>query len=212
MIATIAAAEILWDYHTSVPRSGSGEFDTIVCLGSYDESVARHAARLHSANPSASVLFTGNVGNWTSGLYALSEAEHFAAIARSMGVPDERILIEPAATYIGENIALSEAMLPDQPGVVHYITKPQTQRRLYLTLARLSRVEARSVGAPARSLAEAIAMFGLDQILPEMVGDLDRILKYPALGFMAPETVPDAVLSAFEDLKGMGYTGHLIKG
>lgn len=210
MIEIPAAAEILWTYHCDVPDAGA--FDAIVCLGSYDESVARHAADLFLAQPSRAIVFTGYQGNWTGGLYAASEAEHFAGIAMSMGVSEHRILIEPTATNIGENIIRSEAMLPDGAQAVHYLTKPQTQRRLLLTLAHLSRMKDRSVGAPSRNLKEAVALFGLDQIVAEMVGDLDRILKYPALGFMAPEAVPGDVLAAFEDLKRLGYTGHLLKG
>lgn len=204
-------AGILWDYHTAVPQPAAGELSAIVCLGSYDESIARHAADLHLAQPSATLVFTGHQGNWTGGLYAASEAEHFARIAASMGVPEGRMLIEPAATNIGENVTFSEAMLPDRTGTVHYVTKPQTQRRLHLTLARLSRIGTRSVGAPARSLGEAVAMFGAEQIITEMVGDLDRILHYPARGFMAPDTVPGDVLGAFEDLKRLGFTSHLLK-
>ena len=210
MIEVPAAAEILWAYHCDVPPAGG--FDAIVCLGSYDESVARHAAELFLAQPGRTLVFTGHQGNWTGGLYAASEAEHFAGIARSMGVPEDRILIEPTATNIGENVTRSEAMLTAGVQAVHYLTKPQTQRRLLLTLSRLSRMKAWSVGAPFRSLREAVALFGLERILPEMVGDLDRILKYPALGFMVPEAVPDDVIAAFEDLKRLGYTGHLLKG
>jgi hypothetical protein len=209
MIEVPAAAEILWAYHCDVPRAGA--FDAIVCLGSYDESVARHAADLFLAQPCRSLVFTGHQGNWTAGLYAASEAEHFAGIAIATGVPEDRVLIEPTATNIGENITRSEAMLPDAAQAVHYLTKPQTQRRLLLTLARLSRIKTWSVGAPSRTLQEAVALFGRDQIIAEMVGDLDRVLHYPALGFMAPEIVPDAVLDAFEDLKRLGYTGHLLK-
>jgi Uncharacterized conserved protein len=206
-----AAAEILWAYHAAVPAA-RGPFDVIVCLGSYDESVARHAARLHLADPGSTLLFTGHKGNWTEGLYAGSEAEHFAGIAIAAGVPRERILIEPKATNIAENIACSEAMLPADPGRVVYLTKPQTQRRLLLTLKVASRLSTYHVGAPQRGLAEAIELFGANQIITEMVGDLDRVLKYPALGYMAADTVPGEVLAAFEDLKRSGFTGHLVSG
>lgn len=207
-----AAAAILWDFHCSVPEAGDGPFEAIVCLGSYDESVARHAAALHLAGSGGVLLFTGRRGNWTDGLYDASEAEHFAGIAVAMGVDRATILIEPKATNIGENVAFAEAMLPADPGRVLFLTKPQTQRRLYLTLAAKSRLAAWRVGAPARGLDEAIALFGLSQIANEMAGDLDRVLKYPALGFMAAHKVSDEVLAAFETLKRAGYCGHLVKG
>jgi len=45
----------------------------------------------------------------------------------------------------------------------------------------------------------------------EMVGDLERILKYPGLGFQVPQQVPAPVMEAWEALKGLGFTGHLMK-
>jgi uncharacterized SAM-binding protein YcdF (DUF218 family) len=50
-----------------------------------------------------------------------------------------------------------------------------------------------------------------DTIINVMVGDLDRIIHYPELGFMIKDTVPQNVLNSFDYLKEHGYTKTLIK-
>jgi hypothetical protein len=44
-----------------------------------------------------------------------------------------------------------------------------------------------------------------------MVGDLQRIKFYPALGFQIEQEIPDEVWQAYEKLVELGYDQHLIK-
>jgi len=44
-----------------------------------------------------------------------------------------------------------------------------------------------------------------------MVGDLQRIIEYPSLGYQITQKVPDDVLEAYKQLMQMGFSGHLIK-
>ena len=43
-----------------------------------------------------------------------------------------------------------------------------------------------------------------------MVGDLQRVLAYPDLGFAVPQYVPEDVHAAYESLVRGGFTDHLI--
>jgi hypothetical protein len=45
-----------------------------------------------------------------------------------------------------------------------------------------------------------------------MVGDFQRIALYPAMGFRAPEDIPDDVYAAFRRLVAAGFDRHLISG
>lgn len=205
-------AKILWNYHT-MGYHGDLElnWDALVGLGSYDESVAQHTASLYLSGKANRVVFSGKYGNWTRNLYKKSEAAHFADIAVKMGVPAEKILLEEASTNIGANIDATESLLyPDYATTCMYITKPQTQRRVWLTLKKKSRLHNYSVSAPRRNINDAIKIFGYDLIVSEMVGDIDRILKYPDNGFMAYEEVSSDVLDAFQALKSAGFTKHLL--
>ena len=49
-----------------------------------------------------------------------------------------------------------------------------------------------------------------EDILNTMVGDLQRIVEYPKLGFQSEHEVPKKVLAAMQDLIKMGYTKHLL--
>jgi hypothetical protein len=52
----------------------------------------------------------------------------------------------------------------------------------------------------------------LEEVIHIMVGDLQRIIEYPKLGFMIPQVVPDHVRAAYETLVTAGFTRHLLKG
>ena len=49
-----------------------------------------------------------------------------------------------------------------------------------------------------------------EEILHTMVGDLQRIIEYPKLGFQISQEVPQTVVDAMEKLIALGYTNHLI--
>ena len=50
-----------------------------------------------------------------------------------------------------------------------------------------------------------------EDILNTMVGDLQRIVEYPKLGFQSKHEVPQNVLDAMEYLIKMGYTKHQLR-
>jgi uncharacterized SAM-binding protein YcdF (DUF218 family) len=202
----------LWDYHRlDQPIAPK---DVIIGLGSYDLRVADHCAALFNAGIAPALVFTGHCGHWTEGLFERSEAAAFAARAVALGVPQTVILIEESARNIGENIAFT-APLVAQDARVLFVTKPQTQRRCFATAmkqwpgdgdlaARLS-----VMAPPTRFEDQPTPDYPLDRLIDEMVGDLWRILDYPARGFQIPQTVPEEVLAAYEQLRRHGYDRHI---
>ncbi len=48
-----------------------------------------------------------------------------------------------------------------------------------------------------------------DDCINIMVGDLQRIIEYPKLGYQIEQNIPKEVMSAFEELVALGYTEHL---
>ena len=49
-------------------------------------------------------------------------------------------------------------------------------------------------------------------VIDMLVGDLQRIIEYPALGFAVPQDVPPQVMAAYERLTARGYDSRLLKG
>ena len=204
----LAAARVLFAYHRiDDPLAPS---DAIVGLGSYDLRVADRCAELFHDGIAPRLVLTGRSGHWTRDLYETSEAEAFAQICVAAGVPESAILIEPEASNIGENIRFAAALLgPDLRRVV-LVTKPQTQRRVKAAVARQwAGVEA-LVTAPRTAFGDQPThAFPLENLVNEMVGDLQRILDYPAKGFAVAQDIPGEVMAAYEFLIARGFDRHL---
>lgn len=203
----LAAAGVLWDYHCIYhePRAA----DAIIGLGSYDLRVADRCAELHAAGLAPTILFTGGAGNWTSGLYASSEAAAFRDRALENGVPGDAILIEEKAANIGENLRFSKGLLPDL-GTAILVTKPQTQRRCLATAQRQWPSIEAIVTAPLHRMEEQpTPHHPMESLICEMVGDTWRMKTYPQRGFQSEQPMPGAVRDAFDVLVAGGFTRHL---
>lgn len=207
-----ALAQIVWDYH--LLRQPLARCECLLVLGSNDPRVAEHGARLFLEGWAPRIVFSGGVGALTEGMYVASEAEHFAGIAREMGVPDEQILIEPHSTNTGENIRFTRALLERHglsPASFLVVQKPFMERRTYATFRKqwpgpqilVSSPPIAFVNYPNEHLSR-------ESIINVMVGDLQRIREYPARGFQVPQEIPEAVWSAWEELVAAGFDQHLI--
>jgi hypothetical protein len=49
-----------------------------------------------------------------------------------------------------------------------------------------------------------------EKLINEIVGQVDRVEKYPILGFTAKEDVPEEVLRAKRRLVELGFANHLV--
>ncbi|MGJ8571994.1 MAG: YdcF family protein [Hoeflea sp.] len=203
----LPAAKALWDFHCVYDELHQA--DAIIGLGSYDLRVAERCAELYRAGFASRVVFTGASGNWTQGLYNVSEAAAFARHAVEHGLPSDAITLEETATNIGENIVLASAIVPDARSVI-IVTKPQTQLRCRATTDKKWPEPYSMITAPLTHFEQQpTALHNERGLFCEMVGDLERLMTYPALGFQNKVDVPDAVLCAFAALKAAGFTDHL---
>jgi uncharacterized SAM-binding protein YcdF (DUF218 family) len=178
--------------------------------------VAERAAELFGRGLAPRIVFSGKIGALTEGLYASSEAEHFAHIAEERGVPRRAMLLETESTNTGENVRLTRALLAAHGPLPHSaiaVQKPYMERRTAATFARYWPELKLAVTSPQIPL-EAYAPEGvpLSRLIEIMVGDLQRIIEYPKRGFQAPQEVPPEIEAAFHELVRLGYTGHLIDG
>lgn len=204
-------AETLWAFHARSDEIGDPA--GIVCLGSYDLRVAHRTADLAFEHPRARIVVTGAYGNWTRGVFEATEAEVFGRVLVERGVPEARIVLETKATNIGENLIFSREILGYEAGeAVAFVTKPQTQSRVRATAPMRWPSVAAQVTAPNLTLDDyARPDAGLRPVIEEMVGDIERLRAYPALGHQAPVEIPPEVIGAYEALKAAGYDGHTLK-
>ncbi|MEP7452674.1 YdcF family protein [Phyllobacterium sp. SB3] len=206
--AVLAASRILWNFHLVYDKLSRA--DLIVGLGSYDLRVADHCVDLLNQGLASQILFTGKSGNWTGGLYKTSEAEAFAERAMELGVSAQAILIEPEATNIGENIRYAHNMAGNAVKRIIIVTKPQTQRRAFATVrAQWPDVEAMVTAPPTPFDEQPIPAYPMENFINEMVGDVKRVIDYPAKGYQIPQHIPAHVADAFDFLVKAGYDNHL---
>jgi uncharacterized SAM-binding protein YcdF (DUF218 family) len=207
-------AQAIWDYHQM--HHPARPCSAGIGLGSHDLGVATLAADLYHAGLFPVLVFTGANSPTTAARFPRGEAVHFAEHATALGVPTSAIIIEPEAANTGQNIEFSRRALTAVPitvSSVMLISKPYMERRAYAT-ARKAWPGVDAICASERlSLDDYVKSIGDDKLVIDMlVGDLQRIIEYPALGFAIPQEMPPTVMAAYERLTARGYDSRLLKG
>ncbi|MFI1187578.1 YdcF family protein [Streptomyces californicus] len=196
-------------HHTPRPCS------VIVGLGSHDLGVADASAGLYLRGLAPVIVFTGSTSPTTRARMPRGEAVHYRERAVELGVPEPAVLVEPEARNTGENIRFSRALL-ERAGVgvasVLLVSKPYEERRAYATARKLwPGIDVVSASSPM-TFEEYAASIGDDRMVIDMLlGALQRLLVYPAQGFVIEQPVPEEVAAAYERLVGAGFTSRLIR-
>jgi len=213
--SALRAARIVWDYlqlkHDPVPA------DVIVAFGTNDLRVARFAARLYHEGFGRRLVCTGGVaheGDLLATNWHKTEAEMYADEAVALGVPRDRILLEPRATNTAENVRFTRELLCSNGGRPRNLvlaTKPFMQRRVWATMAVEWPEVPASLASERMTLDEYFtADLPAEKIIPIMLGDLQRVWIYGRRGWSAPQIVPPGVMDAYRELKALGFTQQLL--
>jgi uncharacterized SAM-binding protein YcdF (DUF218 family) len=207
-----ADAGTIWDFHQMHHQRRPCE--AAIGLGSRDLGVATFAAKLYHAAMFPVVVFSGANSPSTAGRFPRGEAVHYSERALELGVPASATVTEPTATNTGENItrsrdALSRAGI--HPASVLLISLPYMERRAYATSrGAWPEVEAICASEPL-TFDEYVNKIGDAKLLIDiLVGDLQRVIEYPALGYAIAQDVPPPVEAAYQRLLRTGYDTRLI--
>ena len=209
--------QILWDFmHMGHALEKA---DVIVGFGCYDEDIPRRCAELFHRGFAPYVCFSGGLGRNTSGIWSKSEAERFAAIAISEGVPEERIILENKSTNSAENLLFTPKVLAEA-GVkaekIIAVHKPYMERRLWAAMQVYWPNVQAVYTSPQVTVEEHIAhaeKIGMTRkgVIETIVGDVQRMELYAEKGYQAPVEIPNEVRAAFDALVKEGYTGQLAR-
>ncbi|MCR4313638.1 MAG: YdcF family protein [Candidatus Uhrbacteria bacterium] len=208
-------AKILYAYHRlNQPLKKS---DLLLVLGSHDLRVAEYAAKLFQDGLAPLVVITGgmaHIGDLLETGWKRTEAEEFADVMRKAGVPDASLILEKHAQNTGDNFKLSKRVLNDN-GIEFssalVITKPYMERRAFVTGKVQWPDKEIILSSPPLTFETYLkGSINQDALINIMVGDLQRIIEYPAKGFQIPQEVPDEVIDAYKRLVEAGYDKHLI--
>jgi uncharacterized SAM-binding protein YcdF (DUF218 family) len=205
-------AQIIWDYHQL--RHQPRPCDAGIGLGSHDLGVATLAADLYHAGMFPVLVLTGANSPTTRARFPRGEAVHYAEQAMALGVPRSAIIIEPEAANTGQNITCSRRVLAGAgitPNLVMLISKPYMQRRAYATARKLWPEVSIVCASEDLSLDDYLKQMGDDKLVTDMlVGDLQRVIEYPARGFAIVQEIPARVQDAYRRLLAAGFDSRLI--
>ncbi|MEU6931165.1 YdcF family protein [Streptomyces sp. NPDC046374] len=205
-------ARLLWDFqqmgHTPRPCS------VAIGLGSHDLGVADVTVSLYRRGMVPLIVFTGDTSRTTRDRMPRGEAEHYRERAVELGVPEAVVLVEPLARDTGENIRFSRELLAERGVAVSsvlLVSKPYEERRAYATARKLwPEVEVVSASSPMALVAYVDAVGDARLVLDMLVGAVQRLIVYPARGFMIDQQIPDDVVAAYERLRAQGFTSRIV--
>lgn len=207
---TLEAARVLWNYH----KLGEDlrPADGIVVFGSNDLRVADYAAELYHQRMGSWIVFSGGRGRMTEH-WPDTEAACFAARAGALGVPDTALHCESAASHTGENIVFSRQLIQRldlKSDNLIILQKPYMERRTRASV-EMQWPELRfQVSSPPLDFEEYPSdTIGTDELIHAMLGDLYRIMDYPAKGLSREQPLPAHVRESYDHLVNKGYTRQL---
>jgi hypothetical protein len=202
-------ARALFDYlYLRDPDHSSA--DAVIGFGSFDLKIPHRCLDLYRQGRAPLIVFSGGMGAGTGDL-GRPEAHAFLDEVRARGgVPDGDLVLEDRSTNTGQNVSEITRLLEEQgrpfgEGIrsAIMVASAYRQRRVDLTCRR-HQPTVRWVNAPPVTTFEGeLEMFagkGLD-LAAVLVGEIQRLLDYPARGFCLSADIPGEVLAAHERLR-----------
>lgn len=215
----LLAATTLWDYMRLHQPLGAA--DCLLVIGSLNDSIAVEAARLDKLYTYRTIVISGGNSRIDKtralGWGNDTEAEHFHKVMYRAGCIRTDILLEQQASNTGENASLTYALLKAHrliPSSMLVLTKPYMERRALATFDIQWPDKDTNISFASRQNSLREYCQTEDQIehtIHIMVGDLQRIIEYPKLGYQSEQAVPEPVMKAFYTLTAAGFTKHILK-
>ena len=219
MTDVIESVKVIWQYmrlnHQLIKS------DALLVFGNHDTQVAKRAVELYFNNWAPIIIFTGGLGRVTSATWRKTEAETFANIATTLGVPNEKIYIENRSSNTGENIEFTKRLIQKNNLKINSIIaihQPYMERRIFAAIKRFCDNIDIVVTSPQLDFGNycnELRKNGVTQedVINIIVGDFQRIDVYARKGFQIPQEIPPIVWDAYHKLVvSFGFTKHVIIG
>jgi DUF218 domain len=201
--AYVDLLEPIWSY--LVVSDAPVPADAVFAFGCGDLRVPQRAANLQLDGWAPHVLVSGGVGRRTGELFGDCEAVVFVRHLRWLGVPSTAIVREDRASNTGENVALGMRAL-DRAGVrvgrALLVAKPFVMRRCAATF-RLRHPLVETVCCPPQAPMLDFVEGTRPAFAARLLAELDRLERYPRLGYIAgePRPVPRPVAEAATEVR-----------
>jgi uncharacterized SAM-binding protein YcdF (DUF218 family) len=188
--------------------------DAIVALGNMDLRLATRAAELYRDGLASTVVASGGVGRLTPKEWTKPEAVFFAEELYRCGVPNDKVIIEEKSTNLPENIRLSleslnKAKLKSEHLIL--VALPFAERRIMRLCQKQFPGVITQIASPNISYqAYANEAISREELIALIIGEIDRLDKFPSKGFSVPEHIPGTVLEAMNKLMNAGFDKYRV--
>lgn len=207
--------KIIYDY--MVLNQKLEKCDLIIGCGCLDTNIPKKCASLLKEGYAKKILFTGGYG--TKGEFASPEALVFKNIAIEEGIKEEDIIVEKEATNTGDNFRYSKKIIEEKnipSNKILIVHNALSTRRTYLTAQNILEDKKLIITYPDLTFDEFYKhleqkkMEELRYTISVILGDIQRIIIYPQLGWMKYEEVPKNIIDAYYILKEMGFDKFIL--
>lgn len=212
----VKSLQIIWNYMVlDIPIEKS---DLIIGCGCKNLSIPIKCSELLKQNYADKILFTGGYGKMTSGVFKKSEAETYKEIAIENGINEDQIYMENKSTNTGDNFRFSLKIIEEnniKANKIIIVHNNLSQRRTLSVAKLVIKDKHISITSPKLSFNEFITRLqqnldlNTNNIISIIVGDVQRIIIYPQLGWQVENDVPEEVINAYYTLKEKGYSKYI---
>ncbi len=210
---TRAAAEAALAYLAATDPAPATPVDAIIGFGVFDLRLPSFCGDLFRAGTAPRLIFTGGIGAGT-GQLGQPEADAWRDTLRRTHpeINDTAVILENRSTNTAENIAFTAALLAREHPALAFgagvrtaiiVTSPSRLRRVRLTLRHVQPDLHVTGLLPPHTLASEAQLYSDNgfNYLDHLRGELDRIVEYPARGWIAAEPLPPEITAVRAKLR-----------
>ena len=204
--------KIIWNYMVlDMPIQKS---DLIIGCGCTNLKIPEKCAELLKQDYAQQVLFTGGLGKLSSSSFKNTEAEIYKDIAIKNGINIDKIYVENKSTNTGDNFRFSLEMINKnniKANKILIVHNKLSQRRTLSTAKAIMKNKELYITSPDVTYNKFIINLekrtyeDINSIISVVVGDIQRMIIFPQLGWQIEEDVPKEVIDAYYVLKNKGY-------
>lgn len=209
--------QILWDFmKLNQPLE---KVDCIIVLGCSDMKVADVAIDIYNKGYAKRIIFSGGYGKITKNIWKVPEANKFAELAKSKGIPAENIYIENQSTNTIENFKFTKNLIETENLNIQsaiFICRPYVERRTWACMKKYMPeykgfITSESISCEDYMKNYNIAGVSKDAWINVLVGDIQRLKIYAEKNLQENVNIPDNVWNAYNELVKRGYDKDLLK-
>lgn len=205
-------AEILWSYQALYEEVEKSDF--VIATG-HDIRLVDLAVDLFKEGMATWFVASGGhkygeMRGFTTVDSDKTEAQVYKEKAIDVGVSESSIILQDKSWNIGDvftqlKLIAKEKNLDFNTGI--FIYEPDKQRRGKASLEK-QWPEIKTYVTSIRSTLEEYAndQIPMPSLVRQVVGNMKRIIEYPALGFQTEQNIPEDVMKAYENLVKAGYS------